>query len=64
MVPPKPTPAPPVQAPVADLLGGDDVFAPYVQASNTQSSIDDDDFGQFQEASTVPTKQPTIPTSM
>jgi hypothetical protein len=63
MVPPIPTPAPPVQAPVADLLG-DDVFTPYVQAPSTQSPIDDDEFGQFHEASTVPTKQPTIPTSM
>lgn len=61
--PSNPTPAP-VQHPVVDLLGGDDDdgFAPYVQAGSTQSPIDDDDFGHFQEAVTVPTKQVTSPT--
>lgn len=60
--PSNPTPAP-VQPPVADLLGGDDDdFAPYVQAAPTQSAIDDDDFGHFQEATTSATKQVTSPT--
>jgi hypothetical protein len=61
MVPPIPTPAP-IQAPVADLLGDDDGFTPYVQASNIKSPIEDD-FGQFQEASIIPTKQVTSPTT-
>lgn len=38
------------QPPVADLLGDDDGFTPYAQASN------DDDFGQFQEAPSNSTK--------
>jgi hypothetical protein len=61
MVPPIPTSAPP-QPPVADLLGDDDGFTPYVEAPNTQTSFEDD-FGQFQEASVIPTKQVTSPTA-
>jgi hypothetical protein len=61
MVPPIPTPAP-TQAPIADLLGDDDGFTPYVQAPNIQSTLDDD-FGQFKEASIIPTKQVTSPIS-
>ncbi|UJR37787.1 hypothetical protein I4U23_030478 [Adineta vaga] len=62
MVLPTPTPVT-TQAPVVDLLGGDDDgFAPYVQASNSQSPLDDD-FGQFHEATNIPTKQVTSPTS-
>ncbi|CAF1564692.1 unnamed protein product [Adineta ricciae] len=52
------------QVPVVDLLGGDDDdgFAPYVQAPTSQSSRDDD-FGQFQEATDIPTKQVIPPTA-
>jgi hypothetical protein len=57
MVPPVPT-----QAPVANLLGDDDGFTPYVQAPSVQSTLDDD-FGQFKEASIIPTKQVISPTS-
>ena len=52
MVPSIPTSVP---TPAIDLLGDDDGFTPYVQASQGASSTDDD-FGQFQEATTVPTK--------
>ena len=63
MAAPVATPATP-QAPVVDLLGGDDDdgFAPYVQAPTTQSPLDDD-FGQFQEAANIPTKQVIPPTA-
>ncbi|CAF4174735.1 unnamed protein product [Rotaria sp. Silwood2] len=50
------------QPPIADLLGDDDGFTPYVQATGVSSSIDDD-FGQFQEASIIPTQQMTSPIS-
>mgnify|MGYP006892789645 CR=1 FL=1 len=46
------------QPPVADLLGDDDGFAPYVQASTN-----DDDFGQFQEAPNNSVKQTTSSSS-
>ncbi|CAF1152572.1 unnamed protein product [Adineta ricciae] len=63
MAAPVATPVTP-QAPVVDLLGGDDDdgFAPYVQAPTTQSPLDDD-FGQFQEATDIPTKQVIPPTT-
>jgi hypothetical protein len=52
MVPPVPT-----QAPVANLLGDDDGFTPYVQAPI------EEDFGQFHEAPIIPNNQVTSPTS-
>ncbi|CAF5090215.1 unnamed protein product, partial [Rotaria sp. Silwood1] len=61
MVPPIPIQTTP-QPPIADLLGDDDGFTPYVQATGVSSSIDDD-FGQFQEASIIPTQQTTLPIS-
>jgi hypothetical protein len=61
MVPPIPT-STTTQAPIPDLLGDDDAFTPYVEAPNVRSSFDED-FGQFQEASIIPTKQITSPTS-
>ncbi|CAF3530778.1 unnamed protein product [Rotaria sp. Silwood1] len=61
MVPPIPIQTTP-QPPIPDLLGDDDGFTPYVQATGVSSSIDDD-FGQFQEASIIPTQQATLPIS-
>ncbi|CAF1179052.1 unnamed protein product [Rotaria sordida] len=61
MVPPLPTQTTP-QPPIADLLGDDDGFTPYVQASGVSSPIEDD-FGQFQEASIIPPQQITSPIS-
>ncbi|CAF4643439.1 unnamed protein product [Rotaria sp. Silwood1] len=61
MVPPIPIQTTP-QPPIPDLLGDDDGFTPYVQATGVSSSIDDD-FGQFQEASIIPTQQTTLPIS-
>lgn len=61
MVPPVPA-ATTAQAPIVDLLGDDDGFTPYVQAPIRQPSFEAD-FGQFQEASTIPTQQITSPTS-
>jgi hypothetical protein len=57
-----PTPVP-IRAPVADLLGDDDGFTPYAEATNIHTATDDV-FGHFQEATPIPSKQVTSPTSM
>ena len=61
MISPAPTPTT-IQAPVADLLGDEDSFTPYVQAINVHSPVDDD-FGQFQEASVLPNQNMTLSNS-
>lgn len=59
---PAPVPAQP-QAPIIDLLGDDDdAFTPYAQAPAPKSPLDDD-FGQFQEASTKSVPPLTPPAS-